>query len=280
MKQVSYVFILSLAFLGLYSGQVIAQKQAKKENFKWHGTLNIKHDDFKFSELNVDGSRDVSESGNLTGLKGQVILSNDDHYFIGDLSILQSDVNYDGKARLFGSAIRTPFVTDTETKIINASLSAGDVVYRKDNLTYDIAMGLGYRYWERDVQGRGSVFGAYEESRWLYFLLNNTINVKVNSKNTVSVNFMYRDFISATTTSDPIIDGVVTNVSYDLNGGSSYQLGAKLNHELKEGLDLVAGFTVDRWSFGRTASNQDARAQQPKNKTRQFSIFLGASMAF
>jgi len=282
MKKFPYVFILSTIFLNLFSNPVIAQKKSTQEDYQWQGMLSLKDDNFEFTELHTDGSRDVSESGFLSGLKGQLIYSNDDHYFIGELSFLQSYVNYDGKARLNvnGSTIRTPFVTDTDTRIINASLSAGDVVFRKDNFSYDIAMGLGYRYWERDVQGLGLILGAYEESNWFYFLLNNTVNLKVNSKNTVSVNFMYRDFISATTTSDPVIDRVVTNVKYDLNGGRSYQLGAKLNHNVKEGLDLVAGFTDDRWNFERTISNQHARAQQPKNKTRQLSVFFGATMAF
>lgn len=118
--------------------------------------------DFDYQEFDA-GERLNHEHGTLFGLFAGAHKRWGKHFVEANTAYFANDVDYDGQTQN-----GTPVDTDTDQKILESSALYGHYLQTWKNVRHALLAGLGYRYWQRDINSTRTALGVVEIYTWWY----------------------------------------------------------------------------------------------------------------
>lgn len=229
----------------------------------------------------VAGDRIVTERGALKGLElgarvdWQTVALQFSHQWFND------DVRYDGQTQLGQS-----FDSSSDYRIQQSTVDLLWAIPKSfhspsiDELTPRLITGLGYRYWDRDIRGDGSVLGLREQYRWKFLKLGTQLRYRQQDVGLWLFDLMLlRPFADRI---DVDFNGFAENVSLDQNARNSLRFAMTLQHPLNESSQLELSTYINTWKFQRSETKTtrttinnllvDVPVFQPANETTSIGL--------
>lgn len=202
---------------------------------------------FEYEETDESGRTLDKESGLFPELNLSLRLDSESWFILGDLRYLKDTADYTAYP-----ISQPPLESATEEEIIDFSLLFGVQQELFDTVTLAVYGGLGFRYWERDIQSTPDASGLYEEYEWGYMLIGISPAMRIGPSDRVGVDLQLRKAFDAN------LDVRFKNVNYDpvslhLDDGIGLRLALNWNHDLNESFEFTLGPYVDLWEFERSA---------------------------
>lgn len=207
--------------------------------------------DFTYKEFDEDDVLLDREDGMLPGaVAGLSITGKKGWYGAINASLHGGEVTYDGQTQ---SGI--PVRTDTLEHIADLALEAGRRFEPKHGPPWAVFAGIGYRWWERDIQstrlpsGR-RVSGVLEVYRWWYGFLGVRATLSQTERSSTEV------ALSVTHTVAPKIDvkefGGADPVTLELGEKTGARLALRWRYHWSSAVALEVGSYYEQWDIGRS----------------------------
>lgn len=238
---------------------------------------------FNYTEYNDNNIFLDGETGVIPGLILSMKKEKTKNYteFVG--SFYGSVINYDGQTQ--GG---TPLKTRSDAVILDGHFKSG---YKLEN-NKDYYLGLGYRYWYRNIRpGRDSngnpVAGLLEEYSWPYLLLGFQSNLMQASATEVNLDIRYTHMLNAKMSIDFLGYCNYDNAEVDLGNRNGWRFALPVKKKLGsanvllitpyyEIIDIGKSNTVALTRNGALVDcNSDGfydGALEPRSETRNFGI--------
>lgn len=235
--------------------------------------------DFDYQEFS-DGERLNHEQGTLFGLTAAAHKDWGKNFVEADIAYFANDVQYDGQTQN-----GTPVETNTDEIIVESAALYGRYFQPRKKFHHALLAGLGYRYWQRDINSTRTALGVVETYTWWYAQLGWRGIYQASTRGTwlAGVKLVQPiraeidiDFINALDdTTLPL--GEETGLQLDL----TYQLRLAKNWRL----DVAAFYSA--WDIGRSREatlRQNGAAVgtvfEPESETRSVGMKISGSYAF
>ena len=214
---------------------------------RFTGNLGVSIADFEYEETDESGSTLDKESGLFPELNLSLRLDSESWFILGDLRYLKDTADYTAYPMS-----KPPLESTTEEEIIDFSLLLGVQQEISNAVTLAVYGGLGFRYWERDIQSTAGASGLYEEYKWGYMLIGISPAMRIGPSDRIGADLQLRKAFDAN------LDVHFKNVNYDpvslpLDDGIGFRLALNWNHELNEDFEFTVGPYLDLWEFERSA---------------------------
>ncbi|MGI9286115.1 MAG: hypothetical protein ACR2P1_12060 [Pseudomonadales bacterium] len=118
--------------------------------------------DFDYQEFN-DSERLNREQGNLFGLTAAIQGHWGKNFVEADVAWFANDVDYDGQTQN-----GVPVNTTTDQVVVNSAALFGRYFQKHNKFQHALVVGLGYRYWQRDINSTRTALGVLETYTWWY----------------------------------------------------------------------------------------------------------------
>lgn len=128
----------------------------------WHTSIGIGAMDFDYKEFD-DGERLNREQGILFGLHAAAHKEWGRNFAEADIAWFANDVDYDGQTQN-----GVPVNTTTDQVVIDSAALYGRYFQKHKIFQHALVVGLGYRYWQRDINSTRTALGVLENYTWWY----------------------------------------------------------------------------------------------------------------
>jgi hypothetical protein len=212
-----------------------------------NGNLGVSLADFEYEETDESGRTLDKESGLFPELNLSLRFDTESWFILGDLRYLNGTADYTAYP-----VSKPPLESTTEEEIIDFSLLFGVQQEFSNTVTLAVYGGLGFRYWERDIQSTAGASGLYEEYEWGYMLIGISPTRRIGPSDRIGADLQLRKAFDAN------LDVRFKNVNYEpvslpLDDGISFRLALNWNHKLNDGFEFTVGPYLDLWKFERSA---------------------------
>jgi len=240
---------------------------------------------FKYNEYREDGTWFDSETNDKYNINGGYITYEQDlgAYHSGDQTYQQklelnysfhlNRTDYDGylQNKLTGAIIGT-YKGSTDNY-----LHQGHIRYKAINKLgkhdLGIFVGLGYRYWERDILGQ---YGFLETYQWPYYEVGMSWRWYDGSFFTgldASYQKAYKPTMYAHTSG---------GLDFDLGDTKGYKFDIPLGYKINDTWSIAAHYIYDRWDIGRSniIKTSTGIAREPDSETENQYAYLALKYTF
>jgi hypothetical protein len=228
---------------------------------------------YDFREYDADDRRLVKEEGWLSGLQGGLLVRRRRLSLLFEAAWYGGDVDYDGQ-----TSAGVPIDSSTDESLMDLSSNLAYVLALNGPVRWEVFAGGGFRHWQRDIEGVGTVSGLDETYRWWRGEAGLRADLRRGSDLwTVSGRFM-RSFDPEV---DVDFDDRFDSVTLDMGERWGWRVEADWKHQLSE--RLVAGVRTfyASWAFGRSdveALTRDGvpagSVVQPRSEAREYGVAL------
>lgn len=235
--------------------------------------------DFDYRESN-DGERLNREHGSLFGVTATAHKGWGKSFLEADIAWFANEVDYDGQTQN-----GAPVNTTTDEIIANGAVLYGRYFQSRKTFQHAVVAGLGYRYWQRDINSTRAALGVLENYTWWYGQLGWRGVYQFTARSSwlaeakllrpfaaeIDINFR-NDFDDASLALGEE-NGLQLNLTYQLRLAKNWRLD-------------VAGFYT-AWDIGRSREatlrrNGVAigRVFEPESETRSLGLRISGTYAF
>lgn len=182
-----YRFYIFLIVLGYVDTTTAGSANTKSESYLGLSLLDMTYKEFDDSGVLLD-----REDGVIPGFVLRHKSKKNNIFTDLSYSYHSSDVEYDGQTQ---SGI--PAKTRSDAHIYEFQFKIGKELDNKNQNTFDIYAGLGYRFWQRNIRSTFIASGIYEEYDWSYYILGTRIPLFGTYRNNLTMDIQYTAMIDA-----------------------------------------------------------------------------------
>ncbi|MGI9295053.1 MAG: hypothetical protein ACR2PS_13820 [Pseudomonadales bacterium] len=266
------LFLTLLQATPSYSDEPVNYKQL-------HTSIGFGAMDFDYQEFS-DGERLNREQGMLFGLTAAARKSWGKNFAEADIAYFANGVDYDGQTQN-----GVPVNTDTDEVIVNSAALYGRYFQLQKKFQHALVAGLGYRYWQRDINSTRTALGVLETYTWWYAQLGWRSVYHSTARSTwLAEAKLVRPF-------DAEIDIDFHNAFEDTSLALGEETGLQLN--LTYQLRLAKNWQLDvtgfysAWDIGRSREGTlrqngvaIGKVFEPESETRSAGLKISGSYAF
>jgi len=239
------IYFYLVVIVSIFVGAVPSTLNASAPRFT--GTLGISLASFEYEEVDEADRTLDEESGLFPELNLSLRLDAESWFILGDLRYLKGTADYTAYPMS-----KPPLESTTDEEIIDFSLLFGVQQEFSNAVSLAVYGGLGFRYWERDIQSTAGASGLYEEYEWGYMLIGISPAMRIGPSDRLGADLQLRKAFDAN------LDVHFKNVTYDpvslpLDDGTGLRLALNWNHELNDGFEFTLGPYLDLWEFEKSA---------------------------
>ncbi|MDD5158779.1 MAG: hypothetical protein PHI47_01910 [Sulfuricurvum sp.] len=228
--------------------------------------LSVNTMSMDYTEFNFDGSFADSEKTNaLAGLSlnysTQISdgIFSDGGYFDVDLSLYQGNTRYDGFYLDSNGNITGPANNKTTKNIITDSSIGYSEAKRLSNALWVTRLGIGYRFWERALEG-----GHTEDYAWSYGSLSTGISGNLFTNDNIGISVEYHRAFTPKMESNQF--GV-----FDLGRTDGYSITVPWVHTISPSWAFKFTYMYQTWNIEHSSIHSDNR-YEPRSESN-FNIF-------
>jgi hypothetical protein len=240
----------------------------------WQAALGLSAQSFRYAEYAEDGRRLNREHGALPGLALALERPSGPWFFNGALSYHAGDVTYDGQTQS-----GAPVQTRTDERVLDGSVHLGRWFQTNREPRYAPYVGLGYRWWERDIASTGRARGLLETYTWGYVFIG--ARAMLHRAGTTT----WEADVRLARTIDPQVEvdfnGLFDDTRLSLGARSAARVSLTWQRSVGNGLAVRIRPYWEHWELGRSESAVLTRndlvvgsVHEPRSETDSYGITI------
>ncbi|HEX5623381.1 MAG TPA: hypothetical protein VFX57_02955 [Sulfuricurvum sp.] len=237
-------------------------------------TFSMSGDTTRFDYAETEGGQLLDTETNNFGAINGFTLSLEPSYqgFYITTSYSSGDTDYIGGTTIdptYGS-----FRTTTHNEIVDysAGFKTTTLLDRYGEVEMPFKIGLGYREWERDIQGTDTVLGVKEIYDWGYLDIGIGLHFALSPDSTLGIDASYREAFNA-----QMRENIYGN-TFDLNDVHGYKITVPLEIVLNRSMSAFFQYNYEYWNISE--SNVVDGWYEPDSETKNQTLSAGLKFWF